>query len=187
MTLRDPSLTDLRRVAVFGLGRSGVAAANLLVDLGVDVLASAPSEPASLEALRDGVAVHIGGNVFAGCDLVVASPGIPPSARVFEDVRATGVSVWSEVELAWRATKAPFLGISGTDGKTTTTSVLGAMIEAWGERPSRVAGNIGTPLSEVALDLPDDGVVVAELSAFQLWSTARFRPHVAGLTNIAPD
>ncbi len=182
------------RVTVVGLARSGVAACKALAERGAIVLGA---DRSSREALRGdlaglearGVRLEIGRHRpedFAGADLIVISPGVHTDLDLLERARADGIPVWGEVELASRLTPARFLGITGTNGKSTTTSLLGAMLDAAGF-PVVVAGNIGTALCEVVTTLGPSHWVVAELSSFQLETIAAFRPHVAALLNLAPD
>lgn len=177
-------------IAVFGAGRSGVAAANLLVEHDKRVILSdTRSEEAlhdALEHLDSRVEVRTGGNTFEGADLVVVSPGLEPRNELFAQMDAQAVPYISEIEVAYLLSKAPYVAISGTDGKTTTTMLVGEMFGRAIEHVE-VAGNIGTPLSEVAPLLPEEGVVVAEVSAFQLWTTQAFRAVATGVTNIASD
>ncbi|MBA2662605.1 MAG: UDP-N-acetylmuramoyl-L-alanine--D-glutamate ligase [Bradymonadaceae bacterium] len=186
--MRSP--LDLKRFAVFGLGRSGVAAANLLAGQEKQVVASdtRPKEAlqAELATLDARVEVVYGRNEAANAEVVVLSPGLPPRLPVLAELRSLGIPAISEIELAFFASRAPFVAITGTDGKTTTTQLTGEIFEASG-RPTVIAGNIGTPLCEVVEAVPENGIVVAEVSAFQLWSTFRFYPVVAGFTNIAAD
>lgn len=185
---------DLNRFAVFGLGKSGVAAANLLARRGKRVVASdTRSEAEVVAAIAAGgvaldprVEVVYGRNEAAYADVVILSPGMPPRLTIFAELRAAGIPVLSEVELAYFASEAPFVAITGTDGKTTTTQLTGEIFEAAG-KVTAIAGNIGIPLCEVVETIPPEGVIVAEVSAFQLWSTFRFHPAVAGFTNIAAD
>jgi UDP-N-acetylmuramoylalanine--D-glutamate ligase len=183
-----------RRVAVVGLARSGLAACRLLRTLGAEVVASDSKpfealglEVQALEAL--GVAIVAGGHPiesFSGAELVVASPGVPLTLPVLERVRESGTPIIGELELAWRVMEASFIAITGTNGKTTTTALAGALLQE-GVRPVLVGGNIGRPLSAYALDVPADGLVVAEVSSFQLETVERFHPRVAVLLNITPD
>lgn len=175
-----------RRVAVWGAARSGVAAANLLADLGAQVVLSDSRDSPEAEGLDARVELRGGGNVLAGADLLVPSPGIPPGTPALREALAAGVELMSEIELAASVARAPIVAITGTDGKSTTTEMVGALVRAAG-RPVVVAGNIGVPLSERVREVGPDGVVVAEVSAFQLWSCGRFRPRVAVVTNIAED
>lgn len=183
-----------RRVAVIGLGRSGVAACHLLVRLGARVTATDAKPLTALVApARElggaGVRLYAGGHppeVFDGAELVVVSPGVPVDHPVLAPLRERGIRVIGEVELAWRVMEAEVIAITGTNGKTTTTALTGALL---GEqvRPVLVAGNIGTPLAAHALDFPPGGIVVAEVSSFQLETVEAFHPRVAAVLNLTPD
>jgi UDP-N-acetylmuramoylalanine--D-glutamate ligase len=182
-----------RRVAVVGLARSGVAAVRLLRAAGADVVASddrplAALGPAAAALAREGVRVAAPGTAAAldGAALVVVSPGVPLDAPVLAGARARGVPIVGELELAWRAMEADTVAITGTNGKTTTTALTGALLAGQG-RSVLVGGNIGTPLADRALDVPADGVVVAEVSSFQLETIEAFRPVVAAVLNLTPD
>ena len=119
-------------------------------------------------------------------DLVVVSPGVDLREPLFQRVRAAGIPLIGEVELAYRCSEATFIGVTGTNGKSTTTSLLGAILKEAGLH-SVVAGNIGTPLCQVAPGLPSGELVVSELSSFQLETIKDFRPRVGLLLNLAPD
>ena len=175
-----------RRVAVFGAARSGVAAANLLVELGAEVVLSDTLPDPKPEGLDPRVRVLGGGNRLEGATVLVPSPGIPPSAPALRDAQAAGVRIVSEIELGASVATAPIVAITGTDGKSTTTEMIGAVIRAAG-RPAVVAGNIGDPLCARARDVGPEGVLVVEVSEFQLWSCGHFRPRVAVVTNVAED
>jgi UDP-N-acetylmuramoylalanine--D-glutamate ligase len=181
-------------VAVVGLARSGVAAARLIRRLGGRVLASDASpldtlSPDARALAAQGCELWAGGHpvaAFAGAGLVVVSPGVPLDLPALAGARTRGVPVVGELELAWRAMEADALAITGTNGKTTTTALAGELLRGQ-PRPVLVAGNIGTPLAEHALDVAPDGLVVLEASSFQLEATDRFRPRVAAVLNLAPD
>ena len=181
-------------VAVVGLARSGVAAARLIRRLGGRVLASDSGARESLtpEAVQleaSGCTLFAGGHpeaAFAGAELVVVSPGVPLELPALEAVRARGVPIIGELELGWRVMEADLIAITGTNGKTTTTSLTGELA-AGTMRPVLVGGNIGTPLCAQALDFPADGLVVAEASSFQLDTTERLHPRVATVLNLTPD
>lgn len=175
-----------RRVAVWGAARSGIAAANLLADLGASVVLSDNREAPEAAGLDARVELRGGGNVLAGAEVLVPSPGIRPSTPALRAALSTGVRLMGEVELAASVAEAPIVAIGGTDGKSTTTEMIGACLRAAG-RDVVVAGNIGEPLSARVRDVGPDGVVVAEISAFQIWSCRRFPARVAVLTNIAED
>ena len=183
-----------KTVSVVGLAKSGVAAARLIRHLGGRVLASdsspleaLPAEARGLERL--GCALWAGGHpdeAFLGAELVVVSPGVPLELPALVAMRARGVPIIGELELAWRVMEADVIAITGTNGKTTTTALTGELLRTQ-VRPVLVGGNIGTPLAEHALEFPGDGLVVAETSSFQLDTTDRFRPRVAAILNITPD
>jgi UDP-N-acetylmuramoylalanine--D-glutamate ligase len=181
-------------VSVVGLARSGVAAARLIRRLGGRVLASDSGalESLSPEARRleaEGCRLWTGGHpgeAFEKADLVVVSPGVPLTLPALGSARTRGVPVIGELELGWRVMEADVIAITGTNGKTTTTALVGELLKAQ-VRPTLVAGNIGVPLSEHALDFPADGLVVAEVSSFQLESTVHFHPRVAAILNVTPD
>lgn len=183
-------LKSLNTYAVFGIGRSGVAAANLLAKHNKTVILSDTRDEAALEEalnqVDDRVKVATGGNVYEGADVVIVSPGLHPRVPIFEKLDAAGIPYVSEIELAYQFASAPFVAISGTDGKTTTTTLVGDMFSKALEHVV-VAGNIGTPLCEVVEDIPSNGMIVAEVSAFQLWTTTAFRAVATGVTNIAYD
>jgi UDP-N-acetylmuramoylalanine--D-glutamate ligase len=183
-----------KTVSVVGLAKSGVAAARLIRRLGGRVLASdsspleaLPAEARGLERL--GCALWAGGHpdaAFEGASLVVVSPGVPLDLPALVAMRARGVPIIGELELAWRVMEADVIAITGTNGKTTTTTLTGELLRTQ-VRPVLVGGNIGTPLAEHALEFPGDGLVVAETSSFQLDTTDRFRPRVGAILNITPD
>ena len=172
----------MQRYAVWGLGRSGIAASNLLAQRGKTVVATDPGMSARPVGLAKEVDFAPGPNTASGCDCIIASPGLKPSLSVFA---RNEVPVFSEIELGWAAMPdVPYIGITGTDGKTTTTELTTHLLRAGGLN-AVAAGNIGTPLCEIANTGPD--IVVAEVSAFQLWSTHEFAIEAGAFTNIAPD
>ncbi len=183
-----------RTVSVVGLARSGVAACQLLRQLGVVVLASdaKPRSALGREALAleaDGVRLSAGGHpaeAFRGAELVVLSPGVPTDLPPLQELRRAGVPLIGELELAWRVMESQVIAITGTNGKTTTTALTGALLREQ-SRPVLVAGNIGTPLCAHALAFPRDGIVVAEVSSFQLETVELFHPRVAAILNLTPD
>ena len=180
-----------RRVTVVGLARSGIAAARLLHAAGAEVTAAdaKPLEALGREAaaLRDlGVRVVTGVPDVEGAALVVVSPGVPLDSPQLAPARARAVPLIGELELGWRAMEADTIAITGTNGKTTTTALTGALL-AEQPRPVLVGGNIGTPLAAHALTFPVDGLVVAEVSSFQLETIDTFQPRVAAVLNVTPD
>ncbi|MEE2756088.1 MAG: UDP-N-acetylmuramoyl-L-alanine--D-glutamate ligase [Myxococcota bacterium] len=177
-----------RTVAVWGAARSGVAAANLLVTLGAEVILSdnRSFDALSLDTLDARVSLECGGNVLADADILIPSPGIKPSTRALQNALISGVTLCSEIELAAAFAKCPIVAITGTDGKSTTTEMIGSLVEGTGRR-AIVAGNIGVPFCERVLSGRGDDVFVVEVSAFQLWSCSNFSPQIAVITNIAED
>jgi UDP-N-acetylmuramoylalanine--D-glutamate ligase len=186
---RGPALAGALAV-VLGYGKSGRAAAALLVEAGtgVRVADDAPAERLHVsEADVPGGTGWLGRSdpsVLRGADLVIASPGVPPSHPVLAKALASGIPVHSELELGWWFTDSPIVAITGTNGKTTTTELVGAMGRAAG-RSTVVAGNVGTPLSAVCGERPD--LLVLEVSSFQLFLCEGFRPDVAALLNFSAD
>lgn len=182
-------------VLVVGLGyRSGLAAANFLAAKGCRVLVS---DVRGRDELADTIArLAAGVEVFAGnqepslldlgVDLVVLSPGVPASIPLVTEARKRGVPVIAEIELAFRFLRGRVVAITGTDGKSTTTSLVGHLLRALGFR-ALVGGNIGIPLVSLVDESTDDTVSVIELSSFQLETIESFRPHVAAILNIGTD
>ncbi len=176
-----------QRFSVVGAGRSGIAAANVLATRGGDVVlfearATAP-RPANL---HPAVAFEAGTNSVRPGDVAVLSPGIKEVSPVRGQIAAAAGEVIGEVELFYRLCPAPILAITGTDGKSTTTTMLGE-IAARHQAGVFVGGNLGNPLCEGLDDLTPSSLVVAEISGFQLTTCVSFRPRVAILTNIAED
>jgi UDP-N-acetylmuramoylalanine--D-glutamate ligase len=179
------------RVAVVGAARSGVAAAELLARRGASVvLTEMRADFPEADRLRAaGVALELGGHqaeTLAGADLIVTSPGVPTEQPVFDAARRRGVETIGELELAWRWTQGRVIAITGTKGKSTTTTLIGRILEADG-RHVLVGGNIGVPLSaQVEASTPDTFHVV-ETSSFQLETTTTFHPWIAVWLNFADD
>jgi UDP-N-acetylmuramoylalanine--D-glutamate ligase len=180
-----------KRVTVAGAARSGIAAAELLVRRGAAVTLSDQRDRLEEEdRLRAaGVELELGGHhedTFTGADLVVASPGVPFRQPVLEAARRRGVPVIGELELAFRWLRGKVIAITGTKGKSTTTTLTGRMLEAGGRRVL-VGGNIGLALSAQVEASTEDTIHVVEASSFQLEATETFRPWIAVLLNFSPD
>jgi UDP-N-acetylmuramoylalanine--D-glutamate ligase len=177
-------------VLVAGLGRSGRAAARHLADAGADVLAcdDAPDlDVGELAAL--GVKTHLGQGgpeLLEGRALLVVAPGLPEAHPLIQAAGQRGMPVWSEIELAARVSTIPLVGVTGTNGKTTTTELAAAMLTASG-RHAVAAGNVGLPLIEVVLDRHLPEAVVVELSSFQLRFTSTLHLHAGAWLNFAAD
>jgi len=183
-----------RLAAVIGLGRSGAAAAALLRERGqvevvlLDDRDESALAPDLVAAVREAGATLLppGAGLPRDADLVVKSPGVPNEQAAVCEATARGVPVWSEVELAVRFMPNPVIGITGTNGKTTTTELTGAIMREAG-LPCAVAGNVGHALARLPLEVGGDALVVAELSSFQLEHVVRFRPRVGVLLNLTED
>ncbi|MBD0736761.1 UDP-N-acetylmuramoyl-L-alanine--D-glutamate ligase [Streptomyces sp. CBMA29] len=197
--MANPDFTDLR-VTVAGLGVSGVPAAKALHALGARVTVvngvageQQRAEAAELEALGITVRLGDGATLPEGTELVVTAPGWKPGSPLFTAAARAGVRIWGDVELAWRLRElqpgkpaAPWLAVTGTNGKTTTTRMLAAILTAAGLRTAAV-GNIGVSLLDAVLgDEPYD-VLAVELSSYQLHWAPSIRPHSAAVLNLAPD
>jgi UDP-N-acetylmuramoylalanine--D-glutamate ligase len=178
------------RALVLGLARSGEVAALALARRGVRVLAVDRSEEVDAGRLRaEGVEVVLGAEdpvLVDDVDLLVKSPGVPNEVPLVAAARSRGVTVWSEVELGARLLANPLIGVTGTNGKTTTSELLGEIFRAAG-RPVAVAGNVGRPLTGLDGAIADDTWIVCELSSFQLEDIEELRPRVAVLLNLTPD
>ena len=190
MTAHPFSVTG-RKVVVVGAARSGVAAAELLARRGASVtltdMRDAIPQEAQLRAA--GVSLELGGHnaeTLLAADLIVLSPGVPPTQPLVAAARAAGVPIIGELELASRWLRGRIVAITGTKGKSTTTTLTGRMLEAGGHRVL-VGGNIGHALSAQVDDSTEDTIHVVETSSFQLECTDTFHPWIAVLLNFSPD
>jgi UDP-N-acetylmuramoylalanine--D-glutamate ligase len=183
-----------KKVLVLGLARSGLAVARLLrqegaIVRGSDRKSQAELEPEVRELRQLGVEVETGGHRFGGLrgvDFVVVSPGIPHDVPILKEARNQHIPLYSELEVASWWAQTPMVAVTGSNGKTTTTTLLGQIFQRAG-RACQVAGNIGFPLSAGVQSVPPDGVLVVEVSSFQLEYTESFRPRVGVILNITPD
>lgn len=188
-------MTELsnKKVTVVGLARSGMAAANLLHSLGAEVTVTDMKPEAALrefsERLSPGVKKALGSHpdeLFTKADLIVISPGVPMSAPPLVKAKAAGVEIIGELELAYRLAGSPFIAITGTNGKSTTTTLTGLMLEASGMK-AYVGGNLGNALTDEPERLAGQDYIVAEVSSFQLEAIKDFRPKVSAVLNITQD
>jgi UDP-N-acetylmuramoylalanine--D-glutamate ligase len=183
-----------KRVVVVGMAATGMAAATFLRQQGAAVTVSEIKTEHELadrpEQLRSlGVAVEMGRQspqTFNSGDLIVVSPGVDSATLPLEQARTRGIPIVSEVELASWFLTPPLIAITGTNGKSTTTALIGHILSAWGKKVF-VGGNIGTPLTEYLLRHADADYIVAEISSFQLEAIATFRPWIALLLNVGED
>ena len=182
-----------KKILVLGLAKSGESAARLLDKLGaiVTVNDGKPFEenPAAQSLLEDGIKVVTGGHPLELLDedfaLMVKNPGIPYSNPMIEKALKKGIPVLIEVELAYLISEAPIVGITGSNGKTTTTTMIGEVLTAAGQN-GLLSGNIGYPASQVAQTATDKDTLVMELSSFQLMGIQEFHPEIAVITNLMP-
>ncbi len=185
-----------KKVSVIGAARSGLAVAKLLKRLNADVFISDVKKIEEIKYVKFttneldllGIKYEFGGHsdrVF-DCDFIVISPGVPSSADIVVKAKNMGIKVLSEIEVASWFCKAPIVAVTGTNGKTTTTSLIGFILKNAGFK-TIVAGNIGAPFSDFVLDVDEESVVVLEVSSFQLDHIETFKPKVAVLLNITPD
>ena len=183
-----------KRVLVVGLGKSGVASALFLKNHGARVAVSDTKSGDDLRneipvLLDNGISVETGGHgerTFRGQDLIVVSPGVPVDAPPLVQARSLGESVIGEIELAAQFLPGPLIAITGSNGKTTTTTLTGEIMAAAGF-PTLVGGNIGTPAISLAERATPNTVIVLEVSSFQLETISTFCPKVAVILNITPD
>ncbi len=188
-----PDKIKSARVSVLGAARSGIAVARLLKSKGASVFVSdkKPIEEAAhqIEALESiGVEYEFGAHSdrLFNADFIVMSPGVPSNLNLVQHAAKVGLNIYSEVEVASWFCRAPIVAITGSNGKTTTTTLIGKIFEKSG-RKTVVAGNIGLPISDYVADLEEDAVAVLEVSSFQLDHIDTFKPRAAVLLNITPD
>ena len=189
----DPSEIGKTRFSVIGGARSGVSVARLLAGFGAEVFLSEklpaermPETAAELDRLH--IPYEFGENSARArdADVMVLSPGVPSDIPLVREALAAGLRVVSEIEVASWCSRAPIVAITGTNGKTTTTTLLGRIFDD-ARRPHVVAGNIGLAFSQVVRDLTEEGTAIVEVSSFQLDHIESFRPRVSVVLNITPD
>jgi UDP-N-acetylmuramoylalanine--D-glutamate ligase len=187
-----------KTIAVVGMARTGMATAEVLTDLGAQVILYDKKSAHELDreiakAKQLGIEARVGhpGIDLDGVDILIPSPGVPANSPIFEDAKKRGVEIISEIELAYRISKAPIIAITGTNGKTTTTVLTGRIMEAAGCETyiggNVAAGDLKLPLVKAAHQASENAVIVAEISTFQLEWITSFRPKVAMLLNIGTD
>lgn len=188
-------MSQSQKVLVAGTGISGIAAAKLLLEIGGEVVLYDGNTALDPEALKEHfeegakVSVVLGElsrTDLLGVEMCIISPGIPLEAPFVPVLDEAKIPIWSEIQLAYQCTKGKLAAITGTNGKTTTTALVGEIMKAHYESVF-VVGNIGIPYTETALQTEDDSVTVAEVSSFQLETIMDFRPDVSAILNITPD
>lgn len=184
-----------RKVLVVGSGISGIGAVTALCRIGASPVLFDANDKLEKEAIREKLAQGTEAEIVLGelpaeiaeeISLMVLSPGVPTDTEFVEGFRQRGIPIWGEIELAYRIGKGCVIGITGTNGKTTTTTLVGEIMSAHCHDVD-VVGNIGNPYTLTALDATEDTVTVAEISSFQLETVERFRPQVSAILNITPD
>ena len=186
---------EINTAIVAGTGKSGISATKLLVNHGVKVYLFDENKDRDIEAIKektgDSELVQIelgelGEDALSSSQLMVISPGIPVDAPFTDVVRNAGIPIWSEIELAYHYGKGKIAAIKGTNGKTTTTALVGEIVKAHNAK-TIVVGNIGIPYTELCDTTDDDSDTVAEISSFQLETVIDFHPNVSAILNLTPD
>ncbi len=184
-----------KKVLVFGTGISGIGAAKLLEKVQAEVILYDGNEKFCKEEIRkrlpddskcEIVLGALSKELLESLDLVVMSPGVPLDIPAVEQIKAAGIPIWGEIELAYQMSAGTVLAITGTNGKTTTTALLGEIMEAYADSVF-VVGNIGNPYTDAALSMTEDSYTVAEISSFQLETIDTFTPKVSAILNITED
>ena len=184
----------MAKYLIVGAGRSGIASARMLKALGQDTVVFDGNENLDTKGIKEKVGADkiefILGKAtkeqLADIDICVVSPGVPLDTDIMKTVESAGVPVVSEIELAYRYDKGTVIAITGTNGKTTTTSLVYEIVKKWNE-DTLLVGNIEIPYTGLALESKDEGYTVAEISSFQLETMRTFKPHVSAILNITPD
>ena len=184
-----------KRVLVVGSGISGIGAVEALHHAGARALLFDENEKLNIEDVRAKLRPGIEADIVIGAlperemasaELVVLSPGVPTDTALVEEFRKRGIKIWGEIELAYELGQGTVIAITGTNGKTTTTTLVGEIMAAHCKDVD-VVGNIGNPYTLTALDATEETVTVAEISSFQLETIERFKPQVSAILNITPD
>ena len=186
---------EINTAIVAGTGKSGISATKLLVNHGVKVYLFDENRDRDIEAIKEKTGEselvqielgELGEDALSSSQLMVISPGIPVDAPFTDVVRNAGIPIWSEIELAYHYGKGKIAAITGTNGKTTTTALVGEIVKAHNAK-TIVVGNIGIPYTELCDTTDDDSDTVAEISSFQLETVIDFHPNVSAILNLTPD
>jgi UDP-N-acetylmuramoylalanine--D-glutamate ligase len=184
-----------KKVLVFGAAKSGISATRLLQKQGASVILYDGNTKLNAEDFKDqfdithnfqAVFGEFPEELISTLDLLIISPGIAIDHPIVEKISSRGIPVWGEIELAYRFSKGRIIGITGTNGKTTTTTLVGEIMKTFFEEVY-VVGNIGNPYTDIALEATEKSVSVIELSSFQLETIHEFKPDVSAILNITPD
>ncbi|QHQ62053.1 UDP-N-acetylmuramoyl-L-alanine--D-glutamate ligase [Anaerocolumna sedimenticola] len=184
-----------KRIFVFGTGISGISAVNLLQKVAADIIVYDGNDKLNKDEIKAKLPEDFNGTILLGSipeglidtiDLVILSPGVPTDLELVNQMRDKKIPIWGEVELAYYFSKGKIVGITGTNGKTTTTTLVGEIMKTYFNSVF-VVGNIGVPYTEMVLNTTEESVTVAEMSSFQLESIESFKPNVSAILNITPD
>lgn len=184
-----------KKVLVFGTGISGISAAKLLQKVSADIIVYDGNDKLDVEDIKSKLPEDFSGNIILGnlpeeilntIELVVLSPGVPTDLSLVNRLRDKQIPIWGEIELAYYFSKGKIAAITGTNGKTTTTTLVGEIMKTYYDSVF-VVGNIGVPYTEMVLFTTDESVTVAEMSSFQLETIESFKPNVSAILNITPD
>jgi UDP-N-acetylmuramoylalanine--D-glutamate ligase len=184
-----------KKVLVVGSGISGIGATEALYRAGADIILYDANEKVDVKEIKKKLSKDVKAKIVTGSipkedafltELVILSPGVPTDTEFVQSFRARGIKIWGEIELAYELGKGKVIGITGTNGKTTTTTLVGEILSAYYDDVA-VVGNIGKPYTLTAPDAADQTVTVAEISSFQLETIDRFRPDISAILNITPD
>jgi len=176
-----------KKVLVIGAARSGIAAAKIAKKFGASVILSDAKE--NLDVKISGIEIRLGKQteeLLSDVDLIIVSPAVPIKIPVLRAAAEKNIPIISEVELAYDLAKSPICAVTGTNGKTTTVTLLGLLLKEKFPK-AQVGGNIGFPLSEVALEVGAGGYLAAEISSYQMEATKNFKPHISAVLNVTPD
>ena len=187
-------LFEHKKVLVIGAGVSGFAAAKIAKSFGATVILSDAKNESDIkynfdELRKLGIGLQFGKqdeSQLEGVDCVIVSPAVPIRIPILQAALNKKIPVISEVELAFKLAKSPICAVTGTNGKTTTVTLLGLLLER-GYKKVGVGGNIGVALSEVALNVGEGGIIAAEISSYQMEATNNFKPHISAILNVTPD
>lgn len=183
-----------KKVLIIGAARSGLAAAKISKKFGATVILSDAKQEQEInfdfDELRGlGIELRFGKQteeLLSGVDLIIVSPAVPIKIPVLKAAAAKGIRIISEIELAYDLAKSPICAVTGTNGKTTTVTLLGLLLETAFDKVG-VGGNIGVPLSEVALEVGAGGCLAVEISSYQMEASKNFKPHISAVLNVTPD
>jgi len=184
-----------KKILVFGTGISGISAAKLLQQVAADIILYDGNDKIEVNEVKEKMPSDFNGRIVLGnlpeelidtLDLVVLSPGVPTDLEIINKMREKQIPIWGEIELAYYFSKGKIVAITGTNGKTTTTTLVGEIMKTYYESVF-VVGNIGIPYTEMVLNTTDESITVAEMSSFQLETIHRFKPNVSAILNITPD